>query len=311
MSSFLKMVLAVILAQVILLAIVAVGLAGQFQSKVKVPKGAVLVQTLDGAIPESPSIGALPMPFGEGGETHTSILENLEKARYDKRIKAVVLRVGSPAIGFAKMDELRERIAQVRAAGKPVWAYTEVLYGRGLYLGSACDSLFLMPNGYVALHGVASERQFLKGTLEKLGIKQNLHRIEGYKSAAEMLQRDDMSPESRANMDWMLDEVYPHRIETIERSGGSIPARSRRTSSPRGRSSPPRRSRSGSSTASSTGTRSRAGCSPCPAFRPTTSRRTVSTRGRASSAAATTRALRARMPASRRRRRSRSCTRPA
>jgi protease IV len=216
MSSFLKMVLAVILAQVILVGILAIGLAGQFQSKVKVPKGAVLVQTLDGAIPESPAFGALPLPFGEGGETHTSILENLEKARYDDRIKAVVLRVGSPAIGFAKLDELRERIAQLRAAGKPVWAYTEALYGSGLYLAGACDSLFLMPNGYVELHGVGSGRQFFKGTLEKLGIKQNIHRIEGYKSAAEMIQRDDMSEESRANVEWILDEVYPHRIETIE-----------------------------------------------------------------------------------------------
>jgi len=34
-----------------------------------------------------------------------------------------------------------------------------------------------------------------------------------------------MSPESRANIGWILDEVYPHILETVERERHLDPAR--------------------------------------------------------------------------------------
>jgi protease-4 len=222
MKSFLKMLVAVIVAQLLLLLVLVLVVVGQFSDKVDVPKGAVLVQTLTGSIPDSQPSGGFPGFMG-GGPNHMAILENLEKARHDARIKAVVLRIGAPGIGFAKRDELRERISQLREAGKPVWAFTDGLTGASLYLGAACDSLFLLPTGYASLTGFASGRPYLKGTLEKLGVKDNLHRIENYKSAAEMIQREDMSPTSRANLEWVLDGIYPKYIETIERERGLAP----------------------------------------------------------------------------------------
>jgi protease IV len=226
MKSFLKTLFTVILANVLVVALALVVIIGSVTGLVKKPvevkKGSVLVQVIDGEMPESELSGGFSFPGG-GVLSHAAVMENLEKARFDKRIKAVVLKIGSPAIGLAKADELRERIRLVRAAGKPVWGYAEFL-GRGtLYLGSACDSLFLMKYGYAALHGLAGERQFFAGTLEKLGIRQNIHRIEGYKSAAEMLQRKEMSPTARANANWMLDVFYPTYLQTVE-EGRHLPA---------------------------------------------------------------------------------------
>ncbi len=216
MKSFLKMLLAVLIAQLLLVCIGALIIAGKMKDEPKVEDGSVLVQVLDGAIPEYPPQGDLPFP-GSGGPSHIEILENLEKARHDERIKAVVLRLGSPRMGLARADELRERIAQLQTAGKPVWAHTDWLSRGTLYIGSACDSLFVMPGGYASLRGFASGRPFVKGTLEKLGIKENLHRIENYKAAAEMIQRDDMSATARENIDWILDELYPAYVTTVEK----------------------------------------------------------------------------------------------
>jgi protease IV len=219
MKSFFRTLFAVIVANVLLgaLAILVIigSVVGQVKRPVEVKEGSVLVQALDGDMPESEPSGGFSLPGG-GVQSHAAVMENLEKARYDKRIKAVALKIGSPAIGLAKADELRERVRLLRAAGKPVWGYAEFL-GRGtLYLGSACDSLFLMKNGYVTLHGLSGERSFFAGTLEKLGIRQNIHRIEGYKAAADLIQRKDMSPGARANANWMLDAVYPAYLQTVE-----------------------------------------------------------------------------------------------
>ena len=216
MKSFLRTLLAVLIGQVILFLVVGGVIVAKMKEKPRVKDGSVLVQALDGAIPESEPVGGFSLP-GSTGPSHTAILENLEKARHDKRIRAVVLRIGAPDIGWAKVNELRDRIAQLRAAGKPVWAYTEGLGARSLYLGGACDSLFLMRNGYCFLRGLASGRPFVAGTLEKLGIRQNLDRIGKYKSAAEMVQREDMSPESRANAEWMMGAIYPEYVGTVER----------------------------------------------------------------------------------------------
>lgn len=215
MKSFLRTLLAVLVGQLILVLIVAGVIVGKTKEKPQVKDGSALVQDLNGGIPDAEPAGGLP--FAGGGPTHMAILENLEKARHDARIRAVVLRVGQPGIGMAKTNELRERIAQLRAAGKPVWAYTEGLGARSLSLGGACDSLFLMRNGYVSLRGMGGGMPFVAGALEKLGIRQNLHRIEHYKTAAEMAQRKDLSPESRANLEWMLDAIYPEYVGTVER----------------------------------------------------------------------------------------------
>jgi protease-4 len=216
MKSFLKMLLAVLIAQVLLVCIGALIVVGKMKDEPKVEDGSVLVQVLDGAIPEYPPQGDLPFP-GRGGPSHIEIMENLEKARHDERIKAVVLRLGAPRMGMARLDELRERIAQLQAAGKPVWAHTDWLSRGTLYIGSACDSLFVMPGGYVSLRGFAAGRPFVKGTLEKLGIKENLHKIENYTAAAEMIQRDDMSATARENIEWILDELYPAYVTTVEK----------------------------------------------------------------------------------------------
>ncbi len=220
MKSFLRTILAVMVGHAIIAGLVVIVVAGAVMSrmddKVDLSDGTALVMTLDGAIPESDPAGGLAMPWADRPLSHAAILENLEKARHDERIRAVVLKIGSPGIGFAKMDEIREQIAKLRDAGKPVWTYTEMMGLGALYIGSASDRTFLMRHGFCSLEGFSSERMFLAGALEKLGVVQNLHRIEGYKSAAEIFQRRDMSPESRENAEWIMDELYGNFIRTVE-----------------------------------------------------------------------------------------------
>jgi protease-4 len=222
MKSFLKTLFAVLVAQILLVAVIVGLLAAKMKDAPDVKSGSVLVQTLHGHIQESAPAGGLPVP-GKTGLTHTDILENLEKARHDERIDAVVLRIGMPSLGLAKSEELRERIRQLREAGKPVWAYTEFVNVRTLYLGGACDSLFMMPQGYASLHGFGASIPFVKNALDKLGIKPNLDKIDEYKTAAEVVQRESLSEPSKENLRWMLDTFYPQVVGTIEKDRGLAP----------------------------------------------------------------------------------------
>ncbi len=214
MKTFLRTLIAVLFADALIFIGMVLLVALKARPAPEVGAGSVLVQTIDGDLPEY--VPASDFPSFNEQPSETSILENLEKARHDKRICAVVLKIGFPSIGYAKMDEIQERVAQLRHAGKPVWGYVEFLNNRSLFLGSVCDSLFMMRNGYVSIHGFSGEHLFVKDALDKIGIKNNIHKIGAYKSAAEIAQRDTLSPAARENVEWMEDVYYPNFLQTIE-----------------------------------------------------------------------------------------------
>lgn len=223
MKRFLITFVAVIAAQVVLtLAVIFIGVGigtammGGAAQKAEVPPHACLIQEIPLEVPEYAP--PQPLPMFRRITTHTMILENLEKARLDPKIDRVVLKLDTPEIGWGKMQEIRQRIAQLRAAHKPVYAYTSMLTTRALYLASACDSVFVTPSGIVWLTGLMSERYYLRGMLEKLDVTTQVSRIREYKAAAEMVTRADMSPEARENADWVLRDLYGDLLDTVAES---------------------------------------------------------------------------------------------
>lgn len=225
--NFIKMVLAVLVAQVLLAFALFFGLGvltALFSSgdgAVQVTDGSWLVMDVYGEIPpydEPESIaGSI---FGEP-ETLSDMLTNLEKAAADDRLAGVVMKLSSSnSLGLASLGELRTAVARVRESGKPVIAFSDDLDRNGLYLASACDSIFMPNVADLTFTGYGAVESFYKGTLDKLGVKQNLHKIDEYKTAAEPFQRESMSPESREMTSWLLQEVWEVELGAISRDRG-------------------------------------------------------------------------------------------
>jgi len=215
MKEFLRTVLAVIVAAFIL--VFLVGIIGYAKSagKPSISDGSYLVLSLEGEIVDYPPGGFAEELFGGGPGSHMDLLENLEKASVDKRIKGVILRVGGSTLGYAKMDELRSAIKKVQDSGKTVYAYSDGLYNRHFYVAAACDSIFMPPSGYVELTGPVSGHFFVKRALDKLGVKPNIHRIEKYKSAAELVTREDMSPEAEEQARWIMEDLHSEFVKEV------------------------------------------------------------------------------------------------
>jgi protease-4 len=225
--NFVKMVLAVLVAQVLLCFALFFGLGviGALFSrgdKVTVADGSWLVVDVYGEIqmydePESIA-GSI---FGEP-ETLSDILANLDKAAADERLDGVVMKISaSNSLGMASIGELRTAIAKVRASGIPVVAFSDDLDRDALYLASACDSIFVPSVANVSFTGYGAVESFYKGTLDKLGVHQNLHKIKDYKTAAEPFQRANMSPESKEMEGWLMREVWDVELGAIARDRGS------------------------------------------------------------------------------------------
>ena len=173
--------------------------------------------------------GALPDGVGQGGlladvapRLHR-IIERLDKAAKDAKVKAVVLQIESPAVGRARADELRAAIARLRAAGKPVAAH---LVGGGpapYMLALACDTISMPPAASLEITGVRTEMMFFKSMLDRAGVKAEILQVGEFKGAGEPLTRDSMSPQLRRQYEAFVGDLYEQLVERVA-EGRKLPA---------------------------------------------------------------------------------------
>jgi protease IV len=130
------------------------------------------------------------------------LLDGLRRARNDRRVRALIAKVGGRPIGLATVQELRRAIEEFRDAGKftVAWAETFGEFSAGnvpYYLATAFETIYLQPSGDLGLTGIAMERIFLRGTLDHLGVDFQVAKRYEYKSAAEQLTERSFSGPAR------------------------------------------------------------------------------------------------------------------
>lgn len=189
-------------------------------------KGAYLVFDLSTNITDAPPA----IDFGSlgGGRVDTlqlrTVTRALRAAAKDERIAGVfvtgALRPADYGSGFAALKEVRAALAGVKAAGKPVVAYLTQATAKDYYLASAAGNLALDPYGMIIMPGLASEPMFFAGAFEKYGIGVQVTRVGKYKSAVEPFTRTSMSPESRDQLQKLLDDVWGGVLTDIAPSRG-------------------------------------------------------------------------------------------
>ena len=177
------------------------------------PKVANVVRfTLRGSMPEGP---AAPGLFAELQTSLSALIERFDAVAADKSVAAVWLRIEDLAVGYGKLQELRDAIARMRAAGKFVVAELTNAETAEYLVASACDRVVLAPCGNLLLPGVRAEVTFYKGLFDKLGIEFDMMQMGKFKGAAEPFTRAEMSDEFRENMTAIIDDVYERQAELI------------------------------------------------------------------------------------------------
>ncbi len=152
--------------------------------------------------------------------TITDVISGLKHARDDERVKALVVKVGGRPIGLAVVQELRQAVQRFGETGKPTFAWAESFgeFSAGnvpYYLATAFDTIFLQPSGDLGLTGLAIERVFLRGALDKLGIAMEIGARHEFKSAAEQLTEPGFSPPAREATKRMAESVTDQLADAI------------------------------------------------------------------------------------------------
>ncbi len=181
------------------------------------PKNNFLELKLSGEILEEPKRFFI---FGPKRKSMFELINTIHKAKEDRTVKGILIRLEPLDIGWAKAQEIREAILDFRKTGKKVLCFMELGSDKEYYLACACDKIIMAPSGYLGFDGLASEVTFIKGTLDKLGIKAELEHIGDYKTASDLVTRDKMSDAHREVVNSILDDFYFQLTEGVAESRG-------------------------------------------------------------------------------------------
>ena len=153
------------------------------------------------------------------------VLDGLRRARDDDRVRILVTRLGGKSIGLAAVQELRRAIIAFGEAGKTTVAWAESFgeFSAGnvqYYLATAFEKIWLQPSGDLGLTGLAVERIFLRGALDKIGAEFQVAKRHEYKSAAEQVTDTGFSAPAREETDRIGASITGQLVHAIaERRG--------------------------------------------------------------------------------------------
>jgi protease IV len=152
------------------------------------------------------------------------ILQNIEKASADSKIKGILIENGLLSSGWATMGEIREALEKFRKQGKFVIAWSDyVLTQQCYYLSSAADKIYIQPGSLVDFKGLSGEVMFYRKALEKIGIEVQVTRHGKFKGAVEPFILDKLSEENKAQINEYVGSIWQNVISAVSASRNITP----------------------------------------------------------------------------------------
>ncbi|NHM04354.1 signal peptide peptidase SppA [Flavobacterium celericrescens] len=148
----------------------------------------------------------------------TDILNAIEAAKKDDKIKGISILNNQSQLGLAQSKSVRDKLEEFKKSGKFVYAYANYYSQGEYYLNSVADQVYLNPVGEVDFKGLSSEILYMKDLQEKSGVKFEVIRHGKYKSAVEPFLAQEMSPENREQMTVLLNSVWGTIVSDIAKS---------------------------------------------------------------------------------------------
>jgi len=181
-----------------------------------VPSNAVLVLRVEGDLADSASDTVFESVMGARRNGTRAIVENLRKAKADRRISAVIVRpVGLDSAYWARLQEVRDAILDFKSSRKAVVAHLEYGGDREYFVASACDRVFLLPTSPLDVSGFASYELFLRGTLDKVGAYPDFLHIGDFKTAPNQFTEKTFTPAHREMAESLNRDLYDQFVQAV------------------------------------------------------------------------------------------------
>ncbi len=197
------------------------------------PQHMVLSLDLRSLPPETTSTDLLSGALFKSSRDIVETVQLLWQAADDPRVAGLYVEIGDEQGGLARVQELRQAIAHFRGKGKFAVGFAESLGSGGshfadYYLASSLEQIWLQQSGSFGVAGIVVETPFLKGGLDKLGVKIEGGKRYEYKSAPESFTETGYTRPARENLQQLLDSLFGQFVNDVARDRRLEPAQLRR-----------------------------------------------------------------------------------
>jgi protease IV len=139
---------------------------------------------------------------------HVALLRKLWRLAEARDVDAVTLVLrAEPASSFAHAEELADAIRVLKAHGKKVLCSWEDAGPRAIYVCASADRIVVNPAGGVRYAGLKSQYIYLKGLLDKIGVRADFVRVGPHKTAPEQFTNEHAGPVAASDHIDMLRQV--------------------------------------------------------------------------------------------------------
>ncbi len=189
------------------------------------PDEMVLFMTFEDGLNEMPAPVSFADPFAAEQPTVKDIIEGLDRAAADDRVKGIIARMYSGSFGLSQVTEIRAALKRFRDTGKFAHIYSSS-YGEGggglsrYYLASAFEEIWMQPLGVVSVTGVGVEVPFFRDVLDKVGVDPQFFKRKDYKTAYESLTDNSISAENKETMQKIVWDIRNEMLMKIPEDRG-------------------------------------------------------------------------------------------
>lgn len=208
----------------ILILMSIVGMVASGSQTTTINDNSVLVIKLKGEITDHSIDGDNPFASLLSEEAETQSLEKLtaaiKRAKESDEIKGIYIEAGQISSDPATITALRDALKDFKKSHKFIVAYADQYSQGSYYVSSIADKVWINPQGMLALHGMASQPQYVRDFLAKVGIKIQVVKVGQYKSATETYTEDHMSQANREQVTAYVSGIWNHMLKGISESRG-------------------------------------------------------------------------------------------
>jgi protease-4 len=185
----------------------------------------LLIMLISFSIASAPAVGVVELsgPITDegargllgGGSTGGArkFIEDVDAARTDNSIKAVVIRVNSPGGSAAASQEMFEAVRRLRAVKPTICSMGDVAASGGYYVAAACDKIYANGSSLTGSIGVISQFVNYSELFKKLGLGEATLKTGKFKDAGNPTR--DLTPEERQLFQNMIGDVYSQFIGDV------------------------------------------------------------------------------------------------
>lgn len=151
------------------------------------------------------------------------IREVLEKARQDKKIKAILLKINSPGGTVTASDIIYHELKTFKKeTGIPIIVtMMDLATSGGYYIALAGDKIMAHPTTTTGNIGVLMMKFSVRGLMDKLGVEEVTIKSADKKDILSIFA--ELTPENQAILQNIIDTLYLRFIDTIAESRPDIP----------------------------------------------------------------------------------------